>query len=447
MFTLRSWQEQEVRLLLQGSRALWWEPGVGKTLPLVHAGRETGMPQLWLTLADLRPQAARVIEQERGDRPRVQVVRSGRDRIDSRADVVVCSYDLMRVTPIWKQLARLRWGSIVCDEAHALANTASVRTRAFYGARQDSKGALFRSGAAVWLATGTPVLNNPLDVWPHVSRLWPDLLPEPATKQGWLDTYCVVRPGQFGVKVVGARNAPALRALLNRVGSFRALDLDGIRLDIDTLPIEITDTDRREIEAAAAPEEWREVEALFAEFDGGDAAAEMQLQARMLPLTSARRVLGLVKARTVGRIAAEELRGGLDRIVVWGHHIEPLNRVAEALQPFGVALLNGSTPKPQRDEVVQRFVRGEIRAIVANSTVAGTGIDGLQCCRRAILLEPDWTPARNTQTIRRHYRTGQRRPVHVSIASAAGFTPDEALALVLARKARIISQTTGEAAV
>ncbi|WKV16943.1 HELICc domain containing protein [Microcystis phage MJing1] len=443
MLTLRPFQQQEVPLLLAGHRALYWEPGVGKTLPAVVAGRESGMPQLWLTLADLRAQAAKVLTKERGDRPRVQTVMSRRVTIDPRADVVVCSYDLMREVEIWKQLFALAWGSIVCDEAHALANTSSVRTRAFYGAKRESRGALYRRSPNIWLLTGTPVMNNPMDMWPHISRLWPQFLPEPPTKQGWEDTYCVTRPGDYGVKVVGARNAETLRGILNQTGSFRALDLGDIRLDIDTLHVEISDAERREIEQQAGPEEWAQIEALFAEFDGGEAFAEMQLQARVLPLTSARRVLGLVKARPVARIAADELRGGLDRIIVWGHHVEALKRVAEVLRPFGCALLNGQTPKPEREAIIGRFIAGEIRAIAANSTVAGTGIDGLQVCRRAILLEPDWTPARNTQVIRRHYRTGQRRPVHVSIASAAGFTPDEAIALVLARKARIIKDTTG----
>lgn len=444
MLDLRDFQAREVEALLRGSRLLAWKPGVGKTLPLVRASQRLGLPTLWITLAALREQAARVVLEERDDNPRVQVVRRGDDEIDPRADVVIVSYDMMREDWMWRRLFRLSWGAIVCDEAHALKNSASVRTRAFYGARQESKGALFRKAPLIWLATGTPLLSDPMDLWPHVSRLWPHELPDPPTKDGWMTHHCITRPGGYGEIVVGARRPDELRALLNRVGSVRELDLD-VRLDVDDIRVEISPADRERIQASVSKEDWLLIEALFADMDGGAARERMQEQARLLPINVARRVLGLAKAKPTSDIVAAELDGGLDQCVVWGWHREALAVVTERLGKYGSVLLNGDVPQRERAAVVSAFVAGNLRVIAANLDVAGVGLDGLQCSHRCFLMEPDWLPGKNTQAIARQYRNGQTHPVHATFVAVAR-SPDEVITRVLTRRARMIQQATGAAA-
>jgi SWI/SNF-related matrix-associated actin-dependent regulator of chromatin subfamily A-like protein 1 len=445
MLIPRDFQRASIRKLLLGHYGLWWRPGVGKTLPLAQAGEETGLQQLWLTLPDLRAQAARVIPTLRRDRCRVQVVGSRRDRIDSKADVVVCSYDMMREPECWSQLYRLQWGSIVCDEAHALKNTGSVRTRAFYGAKQESKGALFRRTPAVWLATGTVMTKDPMDLWPHVSRLWPQFLPEPRTKDGWMNYHCKTVPGDFGPRVIGARQPAELEAMLNTIGEVRELDLD-VRLDVDSIHIELSSEERATLRNSVTDAQWGEISALFAEMDGSqDERDDKALAGEMLMLSQARRVLGTVKARQTAQIAETELDGGLEQIIVWGHHREPLQYVAKALEKYGAALMNGDTPKRERDVIVQKFSRGELRALVANMEVGGTGLDGLQRSHRALLMEPDWLPSKNAQAIARQFRQGQAHPVHVSLLVVAN-SPDEIISRVLERRARMITASTGAAA-
>jgi len=444
MLDLRDFQAIEVEALLRGSRLLAWKPGVGKTLPLVRAAERLGLPALWITLAALREQAARVMIEERSDNPRVQVVRSGADEIDPRADVVIVSYDMMRDDWMWRRLFKLSWGAIVCDEAHALKNSGSVRTRAFYGARLESKGALFRRAPLIWLATGTPLLSDPMDLWPHVSRLWPHELPAPQTKDGWMAHHCITRPGGYGEIVVGARRPDELRALLNRVGSVRELDLD-VRLDVDDVRVEISAAERERIEASVSADEWHLIEALFADIDGGAARERMQEQARLLPINVARRVLGLAKARPVADMVAAELDGGLEQCIVWGWHREALSVVVERLAKYGSVLLNGDVSRSDRDARVRDFVSGKARVIVANLDVAGVGLDGLQCSHRCILMEPDWLPGKNTQAIARQFRQGQRHPVHATLVAVAR-SPDEIITRVLTRRARMIEQSTGASA-
>ena len=444
---LNPWPHQRTALtdLLRGHAALWWEPGAGKTLPLALAGAEAGGRQLWVTLGMLRGQAARDIEQARG-RCSIQIIRSQSDTIAPGADVVIVSYDLIRSAPIWRQAFGLRWSSMVCDEAHALKEGRSLRTRALYGATRESQGALWRKADRVWIATGTPMVNHPGDLYTHISRLWPVLLPGAGRKQDWVDTYCVTRRTQFGLQIVGGRNLPELNGLLKRCGTVVRLEdvaPDLPAMTVDEVPVEIDAAHRADLAAAMNEQQQRELVGLLAAIDGGSAKAEAALQGLLLPLATARRVLALAKAKpTAARISAE-IEGGLDRVVVFGQHVEALGVAAAELQKHGVGLLLGSTPPEKRQALIDGFVAGRLKALVANVTVAGTGLN-LQACRRIVFVDSTWTPAANTQAIRRCHRAGQRRPVHVSFVSVAG-SVDEQVQRTLARKAALVDALMGGA--
>jgi hypothetical protein len=241
--------------------------------------------------------------------------------------------------------------------------------------------------------------------------------------------------------VIGARRPDELRAMLGRIGDQRQLEI-GVRLDVDDIPVEISAADRQRIERSVSPEEWRTIEAMFMDMDGGAAREAAQEEARLLQITVARRVLGLAKALPVARLAAAELDGGLRQIIIWGWHRQGLAEVAGALSNHGVALLNGDVPPAQRERVKADFIAGKLRVLVCNLEVAGTGMDGLQCSHRCLLMEPDWLPGKNTQAIRRQYREGQQHPVHASFVTVAR-SPDEVIGRVLARRARMIEATTG----
>jgi SNF2 family DNA or RNA helicase len=260
-----------------------------------------------------------------------------------------------------------------------------------------------------------------------------------------MNHHCVTRPGDYGPVTVAARRPEELLALIHDVGSVRELELT-TRLDVDSIFISISAEERAEMERAVPPETWREMEALFADIEGGEARREMQEQARLLAMTPARRVLGEVKAPATARIAVEELRGGLDQIIIWGYHVEALRRVVADMEKAGVrvALLNGSTPGHHRRHHVDAFTTKNLQALVCNLEVAGTGLDGLQCSHRALLMEPDWLPGVNAQAIARQYRQGQQHPVHVSLIVVAR-SPDEAVSRVLERRTRMITKSTGAA--
>jgi SNF2 family DNA or RNA helicase len=427
--------------MLECNLGLWWQPGCGKTLALAKAGEAVGERQLWLTtLQLLRDQTAADLPGLRSDDPCVQVLTGSKDIVNPQADVVVACYDTARTEAIWRQLYALRWGSMALDEAHALANTAAKRTAAVYGARQDSKGSLFRRSDFCWPSTGTPVLNNPMDLWSHASRLWPAVIKDTPTKAEWMNRYCVVKQGDFGLQVVGGQNLSELRAKMAPHVDIRLLSDVAPNLPaltVDEMAVEIGPKERAQLAENCTPDQLRQVEILLAELDGGEAAAEMALQGLMLQLSALRRVLANAKAWRVAELVKEELRGGLDRCIVFGHHQDALATVATELKRFGGRLLNGQTNAAYRAQALREFAAGDCRVIVCNTGVAGTGLN-LQHCRRIVFLESSWTPAQNHQAIARCHRAGQTRPVHVTFTSVPR-SIDHAVAGVLTRKARMIN--------
>ena len=425
-------QQQALQDLLgRPAYALWWKPGVGKTAPLAVAGRLASGRQLWLTPASLRAQAVREIARFRGDAPQIQALRSSKDKVDPTADVVICSYELARSVEIFKQLFALQWTSLVCDEAHKLANASAQITKAVYGARLSSPGALYKRADRVWIATGTPITNYPDGLWPHLSRLWPELAT--TTLAEWREQFCVLRHTHFGQQVVGGKNLVELKERLDRTGS--RLTLEDVRemplLTVDEVVIEAGSLDLSGIDA----ETRAQLEAVLNEPDTDDAWALLENMAPALATLRAR--IALAKAGATAALVAEELEGGLDRCVVFGCHVEALKAAHEALRRYGAGLIIGETPEKDRAAAIECFERGDLRVLVGNVQSIGTGLN-LQAAARSVFLDAAWSPAMNEQAIHRIFRTGQDRPVRVSFLSLAG-SVDERVQAVLARKARILN--------
>ena len=443
MVKLWKHQEEVIPLMAKGHFLLLWDPGTGKTAALIRAGATVGGRQLWITQSVLIPQTLNDIALWRPG-VRVQRIASGKSIVDPDADIVIVSYDLMRRVEIWKQLYRREWDSAVCDEGHALGHGAAARTRAFYGATIYSKGALYSRCRRVWIATGTPVLNSPDELHPHLSRLFPNLIQGFVQKALFLDHFCVTVQKTFGPVIVGARNTDELRGILSKCASRVKLSdvTDLPALTVDTLPVEIGPADRRAIEATMTEQQRNELNVVLTQIEGGNEAGWQRLNAMLLPLASTRRVLALAKSRAAIDLIKSEIEGGADRIVLFGVHVAALQAVNDACQGMGARLLMGETAHTLREGAVAGFNAGVVKVLVASVRVAGFGLN-LQSARRAIFLETDWTAASIDQAIARLYRAGQTRPVRVSILTVAD-SIDARVADIVRRKRRIVTQLLEE---
>ncbi|KAJ1033611.1 hypothetical protein NDA13_001598 [Ustilago tritici] len=82
--------------------------------------------------------------------------------------------------------------------------------------------------------------------------------------------------------------------------------------------------------------------------------------------------------------------------------------------------LDGSTPQPRRQQLVNQFNRdSSIFVFVISTTAGGTGLN-LTSANRVVVFDPHWNLSHDLQAMDRAYRFGQSRDVYVYRLIGAG---------------------------
>ncbi|MEW9053377.1 MAG: DEAD/DEAH box helicase [Neobacillus sp.] len=107
---------------------------------------------------------------------------------------------------------------------------------------------------------------------------------------------------------------------------------------------------------------------------------------------------------------------------------------------FGVEVpfLNGSVPKTQRDEMIERFQNHEFPVFLLSLKAGGTGLN-LTAANHVIHYDRWWNPAVENQATDRAYRIGQSRFVHVHKLICTG-TLEEKIDSMLEKKQHLNDQ-------
>jgi SNF2 family DNA or RNA helicase len=348
--------------------------------------------------------------------------------------------------PRWKELFAVQWGALICDEAHMLKTPSASRTRAVYGFKVGAKGALCAKAERIWLLTGTPILNNPGELYTHVSRLWPHITEKDRIRKHahWVQEYCEGYETPYGFTITGGKNLAKLSAYLNP--HWHQMTLAQARPNMPELIIDQFAVPVEKISLEGLPEEAvAELERILskAELDE-DYDAEEDLKSLIPPLASLRRKLGVAKTNLVADYAKNELYGGVEKLVIFYYHKDVGSHLGFALRSFNPIIIDGSTS--DKVERVQQFVGDpKSRVILVQIIAGGTGLDGLQhVTNRMILAEYVWTPGLNKQAIHRVYRGGQTLPVRATYIVAEG-TVDERVLAVNRRKEKLIEKVFSDA--
>ena len=298
---------------------------------------------------------------------------------------------------------------VILDEAHYCKSPSAKRTRAALGLASKARYA--------WLLCGTPMPNNPTELWPAIRYLWPDIVKalNVRTAQDWMLRFCKVRNTPYGLRPYGVQNPAQLRDIVRRIMLRRSiedvgLDLPPLRVDLHRLPK--GDVDLREYEALDASENAY--------------------------TSTLRRVLGIVKAPAVARQIVEELSDqAYSKIVVLYHHLAVGEVLRDAFRSAGLRVrgFDGSTPQVTRWANIEAFQKESMyRVFLAQQTAAGIAIN-LTAASEIVLVEPAWTPDENSQAIARIRRIGQDRPCRARIFSIAGTLDSHVMSTIRAKVA------------
>ena len=326
--------------------------------------------------------------------------------------VLVCSYALLQIDA--DLLCGRQWHSIVLDEAQAIKNPGTRRSRAALALQGDFRLAL----------TGTPIENRLGELWAIMGYCNPGLLGS-AEQFGQRFANLIERGDDPHAKAQASRRLRRLLSpfLLRRTKSEVLTDLPP-RTEIvhEVVP---GAKERALLEALRQQAEASVSQTISANAQAGG-QREGQNQFHVLAaLTRLRRAacdprlvapeLGIVgaKVQEFERLAIE-LVAGRHKALVFSQFTDFLGLLRERLDLAGLSYqyLDGSTPAAERSKRVAAFQAGQGDLFLISLKAGGFGLN-LTVADYVIIADPWWNPAAEEQASARAHRIGQQRPVTV----------------------------------
>ena len=319
----------------------------------------------------------------------------------SAFDLVVTSYGLLQTEAT--RLSSVSWQAVVLDEAQAIKNRNSKRSRAAMGLTAN-----FRL-----ITTGTPVENRLDELWTLFNFINP----------GLLGTYNRFRD-RFILPVERDGDNTVLRRLRKLISPFilRRLKTDVLK-DLPqktevTLHVEMS----REEALLYEAHRLKAVEAIESSAEDRPGQQHLRILAELTRLRQLCCHPNLVveesgvessKLRVFGDTVAE-LREGRHKALVFSQFVSHLKILRDFLdrRQIPYQYLDGATPEKKRRERINAFQGGEGDLFLISLKAGGSGLN-LTAADYVIHMDPWWNPAVEDQASDRAHRIGQTRPVTV----------------------------------
>ena len=319
------------------------------------------------------------------------------DQIDN-GTLLLVSYGLLPF--VGEELAQIRFGTVVLDEAQAIKNAATKRAKTVQLLQADFKIA----------TTGTPIENHLGELWSLFRFLNPGLL---GSKELFNEKFD--RPI---TRNDDAARREQLRRLVQPFILRRRKDEVLTELPPKTeivLDVELSDAERNLYEAMrrqavqeidAAEDQSKRFVMLAQLTKLRQAACHPRLVRKSSRVPSAKLAL-------VGETILEILDNG-HKALVFSQFVQHLKIVEHWVkhQNIPYQYLDGSTPGKARQQRVNAFQRGEGALFLISLKAGGTGLN-LTAADYVLHLDPWWNPAVEDQASDRAHRIGQQRPVTV----------------------------------
>jgi SNF2 family DNA or RNA helicase len=434
--------------------------------------------------------------------------------LDRSAAVVVVNYEIWRKDKdVLGKLMDWQLDTLIVDEAHNLKSTASANfkyiqsivfcdnvcgkcrkhVRGLYDAEAlranpsrkvpkpcehcgwrvgEPTGRVFAKPLDTWLSTksikrlclttGTPILNEPADIYPLLHLVDPLLF---RTKNGFQDTYC--RQDVVGKWSFSAGALDNLKPLIRGRFLQRSRDDAGI-----ILPVQEVRLIRVELDKYEYPKQYKAIRQISETaqliLESGQAMTVMHLislitrkrQANVWP-GGIRIVDKNKESETYGEIIFDA--GEIDesvkidavleqlqsrhvtgrRQIVFSQFKEPLIELENRIAKLGirVARFDGDTPKNLREKIKSNFDRKQGEepiwdVVLANYKTGGTGLN-FTAATVTHILDEEWNPGKRDQGYGRTDRIGQTEESEVLIYRIPG-SIDTWMSNTIHRKEQII---------
>lgn len=323
-------------------------------------------------------------------------------------------------------LNTIEFVTLVVDEAHRIKDAQSQQTRAVW-ALTDAPSVRWRYGA-----TGTPIANDPSDLWPIMRTVAPQEYP---TKSAFVDRYCLQSWTPWGtLNIVGV--LPATRKEL-----YSFLDPRMRRMPKDLVLPQLPPKVRQIHYVDLPPKHRREYDAIARDFmlDRGDemvlTPSQLEHSLRLMQFaSSAMEVDGQRYRMTEPSWKIDELieilagLPGDTSVVFSAEHRQLIELASTRLDKLGLrhGLITGAQSPEERDQALADFQSGKTRLLGFTLKAGGTG---LTMTRASVMvcLQRSWSMIDNLQGEDRVHRIGSEQHSSVTIIDvvARGTIEDE----------------------
>lgn len=337
-------------------------------------------------------------------------------------DLVICSYGILQREG--ERLAKVKWQSIVADEAQALKNPLTKRTQAAMGLSAHFK----------MITTGTPIENNLTELWTLFRFINPGLLG--SQKQFHKRFASVIENTKEHDKGTRIRANQALKKLIS------PFILRRMKTQVLT---ELPPRTEINIAVELSQEEIVLYEALrqqavenLSQIDVAQGQHHIRMLSEIMHLRRAcchpllvmpDSLIASSKLKALDNLL-NELKANNHKALIFSQFVGHLQIIKAHLDGKGIRYqyLDGATPTKARTKAVNAFQAGQGDVFLISLKAGGSGLN-LTAADFVIHMDPWWNPAVEEQASDRAHRMGQTRPVTIYRLIAKHTIEDKIVAL------------------
>lgn len=303
---------------------------------------------------------------------------------------VIVSYDLTHRRNLGK------FNVLIMDESHYVKNKSAKRTKVLMR--------MARMTPHVFLLTGTPAPNKPVELWTQIAMILGKSI---GTYTSFAHRYCGAKQSPLGfVDVSGATHTSELAWFMKSTMLIRRLKRDVLK----DLPPKTRTTLEVDVPCKGMKKKfkrWKEINQLCLKNETHELIFERKRLVNELFLMTAEAKVDVIK-----KICADLP----PKTLVFVHHKVLGDAVEEVLPCIRI---DGSTPRERRDEYVKDFQEGRVDYACLSMLAAGTGIT-LTRATNILFAELYFVPGVLMQAEDRAHRIGLQSPLTVTYVIANG---------------------------
>ena len=312
-----------------------------------------------------------------------------------------------------EDMLKIPWDTVIIDEAHQVKNLEVKRSQAVLHFRKQVKSTK-KTEPHIYLATGTPVSESPLDAWGVFNYLAPELVPKTWSK---FENYFAVKANRtFGSirvsETVGFKNLAELKSLLHR------LMIRRLKTDIAGMPEKVVSI--RYVQMGGEQKKlYDDIKKDVYKVTVADKDDKLSIAFAMTKCIRLRQALNhpslvgmpgtSAKHAELDLILEEVLADPMAKILIWTEWRSSVDLLYERYhKKYGAIKLVGGTSQAEMASLSKNWDTMPERVAIAIPAFGGTGVDFLQRCRTAVYTKQPYSTIMMRQSADRiHRRTGE----------------------------------------